>query len=197
MPETRVIPQNTKQSINEILETIPWNDFILKPMFGAGSCGIKRFTKESPDLETHFNKLNKAGYSQVFDFGELEFDPSDTIVQPYVPEITSRGEVSLIYFGGRYSHSVVKKVKEGDFRAHPIWGARVELYTPTETEIEVGYKALSHAPDDSHYARLDLVPSAAGPLLIELELVDPMLFFDHLPATVESFADHIENSLNR
>jgi hypothetical protein len=126
------------------------------------------------------------GYTQVYDFGELEFLPCDTIVQPYIPEITTKGEVSMIFFGGSYSHSVVKKVKDGDIRAHPIWGARVELYTPTE--IDVGYKALSHAPDDSHYVRIDLIPSAAGPLLIELELVDPMLFFDHLPSTVESFA---------
>jgi len=195
MPETILIPQNIDQSMKEILDTIPWNDFIIKPCIGAGSCGLRRFTKESPDLETHFKKLNKYGYKQVYSFGEPEFNPCDTLVQPYVPEVTSSGEASLIFFGGEYSHSVIKKVKAGDYRAHPIWGAVVQLYHPSTEEVEACYRALSVAPSDSHYARIDLIPASSGPLLIEVELIDPMFFFDHVLETVESFADHIENSL--
>ncbi|MBC8224171.1 hypothetical protein H8E65_06250 [Candidatus Bathyarchaeota archaeon] len=45
------------------------------------------------------------------------------------------------------------------------------------------------------YARIDMIPTDSNPLVIEVELIDPNLFFDHLPETVESFADHIEYSL--
>lgn len=41
-----------------------------------------------------------------------------------------------------------------------------------------------------------MIPTGSDPLVIEVELIDPNLFFDHLPETVGSFADHIENFLN-
>lgn len=60
------------------------------------------------------------GFKQVFYFGEFEYVSSDTIVQQFIPEIEENGEASLIFFGGEYSHSMIKMVKAGDFRAHPI-----------------------------------------------------------------------------
>ena len=195
MPETLLIPQNTEQPIEEILETIPWDDFILKPSIGAGSGGLRRFSKDSSDLEAHFRNLNKHGFKQVFNFGELEFIPCDTLVQPFIPEIMKNGEASLIFFGGKYSHSMLKKVKTGDFRAHPLWGAEVGRYHPSEREIEVAFQSLEVVEHPIEYARIDMIPTDSDPLVIEVELLDPNLFFDHLPETVGSFADHIEHFL--
>jgi hypothetical protein len=101
----------------------------------------------------------------------------------------------LIFFGGEYSHSMIKKVKAGDFRAHPIWGAEIQRYFPSEAEIEVGVKSLEVVGHPTEFARIDMIPTDSDPLVIEVELVDPNLFFDHLPETVESFADHIEQYL--
>ncbi|MCW4048099.1 MAG: hypothetical protein NWE89_00030 [Candidatus Bathyarchaeota archaeon] len=196
VPETILMPQNTDTPFNEIINEIPWNDFVLKPCIGGGSSGLRRFNKESPDLETHFWNLNRDGYHQVFSFGEFDFIPCDTLVQPYLPEITEVGEASLIYFGGEFSHSVIKKVKSGDFRAHPIWGAEVLRYIASEEEVEIGYSALRVVGHPTEYARLDMIPTRDGPIVIEIELIDPFMFFDHLPETVESYVDHIENFLN-
>ena len=198
VPETILIPQNTDKSLDTILDEIPWDDFVIKPCIGAGSCGLKRFTKDSHDLEPHLLSLNRHGF--YFDYpglGRLDFGPSDTLVQPYLPEIKQKGEASLIYYGEEFSHSVIKKVKQGDYRAHPDYGAEVLLYTPSEEEIEVGHQVLEAVGSPTEFARLDLIPSDDGPVVIELELIDPMMFFNHQPETAENYADHIEDYLNR
>ena len=197
MPETTIILQNTEQSMNEILETIPWDDFILKPCISGGSAGLKRFSKESPDLETHFRNLNKHGFSEAFSFGEFDFLPCDTLVQPYIPEVTENGEISLIFFGGEYSHGVIKKPLIGDFRAHPIWGAEVQMHSPSAREVEVAYRSLEVVGCPIEFARIDMIPTESDPMIIEVELIDPFLFFDHIPETAESYADHIEKFIKK
>ena len=47
----------------------------------------------------------------------------------------------------------------------------------------------------TEYARIDLVNTGGGPLIIEVELIEPFLFFDMFTETAEAFAGHIKNSL--
>lgn len=197
VPETILIPQNTEKSIHKHLENIQWEPFILKPCIGAGSCGLKQFTKQSPDLESHFHTLNRDGFSQKFVFGTLTYPASDTLVQPYLSEIEEYGEASLIYFGGEYSHGVLKKPKQGDFRAHPIWGADVMRYDASGDEVNLGYSGLGVVGYPTEYARIDMIPKPSDPIIIEIELIEPLLFFDLFPETVKTYAEHIENHFNR
>ena len=88
-------------------------------------------------------------------------------------------------------------MKQGDIRAHPIWGAEVLKHVSSDEEIEVGYKALQASGYDTEFARLDMIPTENGPIVIEVELIDPVMFFDIHPKTAEAYADHIENFLNR
>ena len=41
------------------------------------------------------------------------------MVQPYLPEIERSGEVSMIFFGGAFSHAISKRPQPGDFRVQP------------------------------------------------------------------------------
>lgn len=102
----------------------------------------------------------------------------------------------MLYFGGEFSHAVIKKAKAGDFRSHPIWGASVEKYTPSAIELSVGGAVLD-AVGPTEYARIDMVSTAKGPLIIEAELIEPFLFFDRFPETAEVFAGHIKKSLHK
>lgn len=197
VPETILIEQNADKPLNQMLEAVEWDEFVLKPCIGAGSMGLKRFTKDSPDLEHHFRNLNQKGYSQIFPFGEVSYDPCDILIQPFLTEITEVGEASLIFFGGEFSHSVIKKPRTGDFRAHPLWGAEVQRYNASEEEREVGYGALDVVGYPTEYARIDMIMTRSGPLIIEVELIDPFLFFDHFPDTVDTFTHHIENFLKQ
>ena len=82
-------------------------------------------------------------------------------------------------------------------RAHPIWGAEIQRYSPSDVEIDVAIRSLKVVGYPTEFARIDMIPIESGPLIIEIELIDPFLFFDHLPDTVESYADHIENFLKQ
>jgi glutathione synthase/RimK-type ligase-like ATP-grasp enzyme len=197
VPDTILIPQDTDKPFKTILEEIPWDKFVLKPCIGAGSGGLKRFSKDSPDLESHFMNLNRNGFHIDYPgLGRLDFIQCDTLVQPYLSMITQNGEASLIYYGGEFSHSVIKYVRAGDFRAHPGWGAEVLMYDALPEEIEVGHNVLEAVGYPTEYARLDMIPNEDGPIVIEVELIDPMMFFDHLPETALAYADYIENFLN-
>jgi hypothetical protein len=74
--------------------------------------------------------------------------------------------------------------------------AEVQRYSPTAREVEVGYKSLKVVSHPIEFARIDMIPTETDPMLIEIELIDPFLFFDHFPETAESYADHIQNFLN-
>src|SRR3546814_2436579 len=46
------------------------------------------------------------------------------LVQPLMPGIFTEGEFSLFFFGGRFSHAIVKRPASGDFRVQEQFGGR-------------------------------------------------------------------------
>ena len=199
VPETMLIEQNTDHTIEEILDAVPWDDVVLKSSVGEGSAGLRRFKKDSPDLEEHFWRLNRDGYQQVYDFSDrvFEYPARDTLIQRYVPEIMTRGEVSLFYFGGNYSHAVLKMPRRGDFRAHSVWGAEVTHYSASERDVQTGFDSLDVVGHGVEFARIDMIPVEPEPTVIEVELIDPYFFFEFASGTVDLYADHIQRYLSK
>jgi glutathione synthase/RimK-type ligase-like ATP-grasp enzyme len=193
IPRSIFVEKDSDQSLSSVLNQRNFGEFVIKPMITAGSFGLRRFKACTNDAESYFGQLKKEGFTQEFMDDLYPLQPSDAIVQEYVPEIVN-GEVSLLYFGGEFSHAVIKRAKPGDFRSHPIWGATVEKYLPSNDELRVGENVLD-AMDVTEYARIDLVDAKNGPFVIEVELIEPFLFFDLFPETSETFADHIMNSI--
>lgn len=192
MPSSIFVEKESDERLSHILRGLGWSDIVIKPTISAGSFGLKRFKADSLEAERYLTELTKRGFSQKFLGDVWAFSPSDAIVQPFIPEIVN-GEVSLLYFGGRFSHAVIKKAIAGDFRSHPIWGASVEKHEPSVEELRVGETVLN-AMDPTEYARIDMVKTSKSPLIIEVELIEPFLFFDMFPETAEVFANHIMRS---
>jgi len=109
------------------------------------------------------------------------------LVQEYIPEV-SEGEISLVFFAGEYSHSVLKRAAKGEFRIHVEHGGTVEVAQPTESVIEQARKVVTLAGSTPAYARVDGLLRADQLLLMELELVEPELFFDARPGSADLFA---------
>lgn len=106
----------------------------------------------------------------------LHDSPAGTaMIQPYLPAIETEGETSMLFFGGRLSHTVNKRPVSGEFRIQVQYGG---LYTPLERPPE-GALALALQTLDAIdapllYARIDTVPDASGQwLLMEAELIEP------------------------
>jgi glutathione synthase/RimK-type ligase-like ATP-grasp enzyme len=114
------------------------------------------------------------------------------LVQPWLGSVVEEGEYSLILFGGRYSHCVVKRPKKGDFRVQPDHGGTMEVAEVPDGALALAEAALGAAPARATYARVDLIRGHDGDLrLMELELVEPALFLHCEPKAQARFAESI------
>jgi glutathione synthase/RimK-type ligase-like ATP-grasp enzyme len=111
------------------------------------------------------------------------------MVQPYLERIERSGEVSLIYFGGIFSHAIQKVPQPGDFRVQPEYGGIITRYEPAPEELEAAERVLGAVEERLLYARVDLLRGSGGdPQLIELELIEPDLYLAYAPAEGAAFA---------
>ena len=158
--------------------TLPAAEMVLKPSVGAGSRGVGRFTPDrGADARRHAAELHAAGRT--------------VLVQPYLDAVDDAGETALIYFDGRFSHAIRKGPMLSAGAAHGVHGDSLyieELISarePAAAELAVGEAAVSYVRkrfgDDQLYTRVDLLPSPDGPVIVELELVEPSLFLQYSP----------------
>ena len=121
---------------------------------------------------------------------------SGALLQEVIPEIVERGEISLVYFGGAFSHAVVKRARAGEFRVQKDFGGHVEPTTPSAAVWAFADAVMSKVPADCLYARVDVVDTARGPLLMELELIEPELYFSIVPESANRLAELIVQALS-
>ena len=104
------------------------------------------------------------------------------MIQPYLPSIATEGEYSLFYFGGAFSHSIIKRPAAGDFRVQDQFGgyeSAVDAPTPAKTLADAALGATANITETEKlaYARVDVLRDARGEFrLMELELIEPSLF---------------------
>jgi glutathione synthase/RimK-type ligase-like ATP-grasp enzyme len=119
----------------------------------------------------------------------------DYLVQPFVPEIVSEGEWSVIFFDGRYSHAVIKRAATGDYRVQADYGGSADPVEPAPAIIASAQRALSAAAAIGHpdhaYVRVDGVMVDGRFLLMELEMIEPSLHLTGRPDAAERFASNV------
>jgi glutathione synthase/RimK-type ligase-like ATP-grasp enzyme len=115
------------------------------------------------------------------------------LIQEFVPEISTRGEWSLMFLGGAYSHAVRKIPQSGDFRVQSEHGGIHLPENPPVAVLELAERTVNHFAADSLYARVDLVEASSRPLIMEVELIDPELFL----ATASNAASRLADTLLR
>ena len=122
--------------------------------------------------------------------------PGAAIVQPYLPDIETSGELSLIWFAGAYSHAVRKLPQPGDFRVQPEYDGIISFCVPDADEMAAARDILAAVEEDLLYARVDLARGLDGrPVLIELELIEPDLYLGYDPAEGAGFAAAVAQRL--
>ena len=116
----------------------------------------------------------------------------DYLVQPFVPEVVSDGEWSLLYFAGEFSHAVIKRPAVGDYRVQGEYGGRAEPAQPDAAILAAAARALAALAALGHrdhaYLRVDGVRSGGQFLVMELELIEPFLHLAAHPAAAERLA---------
>jgi glutathione synthase/RimK-type ligase-like ATP-grasp enzyme len=111
-----------------------------------------------------------------------------------VPAIVD-GERSLVFLGGRFSHAVRKVPKAGDYRSQRHLGGTEVDHQPNSAELRVALSAMEAAPGRLSYARVDLVNWQDAPALIELEVIEPDLFFRGVPERMDRFVEVVQEEL--
>lgn len=178
IPHTVFIDPGEKRSLAEIVKTTGWKELVIKPAISGAA--------------RHTYRLNQENlYKHEAIFKEL-IENESMLLQEFQEQIITKGEVALMLFGGKFTHAVLKKAKQGDYRVQDDFGGSVYEYTPTAEEISFAEKTVAACEPVPVYARVDVIWDNQNQLCVsELELIEPELWFRTYPAAAYAFADEI------
>jgi len=142
-------------------------DIIVKPTVGAGSNGVVHVRCDAEMAAHHARSLLAADLT--------------VMVQPYLADVDVMGETGLVYFGGEFSHAFNKAVilaSPVDVGGDLMAAETSAPHTASPAQRALGDRVVDALPETA-YARIDLLPTPNGPLLLEVELTEPSLFLHH------------------
>lgn len=159
------------------------DELIIKPTVGAGARDTFRWTEASSEKVT----------AQVIEC----YRDRNAMLQPFLPSIIDQGEWSLFYFGGSLSHTILKVPRPGDFRTQEEFGSQLSKVEPTPEQRRLAEQTLATVGETLLYARIDLVELPTGePAIIELELIEPSLYFPYDRDSLKRFAQALNTMLS-
>lgn len=163
VPQTYWVPQEmTEGQLQEALESRDWAEFVCKPAISAGACDTWRGSLENiQESESRLKKLTS--YKTM-------------MIQPYLSEVERHGEWSFLFFDGAFSHAVLKRPAEHDFRVQDDHGGTVHTPEPPAALLEQARAICEVIPRPHLYARIDGIEVEGKLTLMEVELVEPELF---------------------
>ena len=147
----------------------------------------------------HKPRMSASGFkTRVIAAGDPEpFRASSVpmMLQEFIPAVASAGELSLIFYGGDFSHAVLKKPRSGDFRVQAEYGGSVESVDPSAAIVDQALNILKLLPEYPLFARVDGIDCADKFMLMELELIEPDLFLEYSPGAAGRLAQALMTRL--
>ncbi len=172
LPPTRGVEAEVG-AIIAAMDEMGLEEAVVKPEFGATGSGLSLVRREDEEgLVAAAAKMAMPG-----------------LVQALVPEIMVRGETSFMFIGGGFTHAVTKRPKSGEIRCQAEYGGASALASPPEWAIAEARRILGLIPGAPLYARVDGVVLDGAMRLMEVELIEPELFFTYAPDVASRFAD--------
>lgn len=179
---TVYIEIGSKTTLKKIHKEHNWDHTILKPCISGAA--RHTYKLDPQNIEQHEAVFQELIHKEAM------------ILQPFQNSIVVKGEVSLIIINGIYTHAVLKKAKKGDFRVQDDWGGTVHTYIPNQKEIEFAENAVKACIEFPVYARVDITTDNDGHLaIVELELIEPELWFRKNPPASDLLAKSIKKML--
>jgi glutathione synthase/RimK-type ligase-like ATP-grasp enzyme len=164
----------------------PRGRYVVKPAVSAGSRHSASY-EGGDDARPHVARLHELGRT--------------VMIQPYLDDVDEQGETAVIYLGGAYSHTVKKAalLRPGIAPCEALYLEEdMRPATPTAAERDVADRALrALASDNLLQARVDLLPTADGPVVLEVELTEPSLYLSYEGGATERFADALAAAIGR
>lgn len=175
VPISHFIKKNSTHSIRELMGKYKWNKVVLKPTIsGAARHTFKIDMNSVAEYETEFSEL---------------IQHEDFMLQEFQENILTEGEISYMVFGGKFTHAIQKRAKDGDFRVQDDFGGSVQRYNPSAKEIDFCETAVAAISPQPIYARVDVIWDNNKELAVsELELIEPELWFRYQPDAADAMA---------
>jgi len=166
---THLVPAGSPVALHDVLSRYGWSDVVVKPAVSASSYETHRFMGTALDAgDRHLARLAQSG---------------DVLVQQYLPSVHEYGERSLVFIDGTLTHCARKRPR--------FHGEEESIEGPLPIDDEEAHLARSLMGGPGRgtlYGRVDLARDVDGrPCLMELELIEPSLFFNLCPAALEQF----------
>ncbi len=171
---TEFVRLDSEETLREFYSKNQKEGIVVKPRVSASAYGTFLLSSDASeaDLQRAFNELRGR----------------DILMQKFAREVVEEGEWSLVFLGGEFSHAILKSPKTGDFRVQEEYGGKSLLKNPSGQMLNAAHAIIEFLPEVPLYARVDLVASQKGALLIELELIEPFLFLEYYPESIENFS---------
>lgn len=179
---TAYMERGDTRTLEQALADTGWHDAILKPAVSGSARHTYRVAPgQCGPLECTYAKLIQA---------------EAMMLQPFQRQVLEHGEVSLMVVDGRVTHAIRKTPGPGDFRVQDDHGGRVHPHSASAEEAAFAEAAVAAVPHDVVYARVDVVRDNDGRLAImELEMIEPELFFRFHPEAAERLATALAQRL--
>lgn len=172
---TVILEDDTRAGLEAVMAARGWSRVVMKPVISASAHDTRLVTAATMDEAV--GALASGAMRRP------------VLVQPFVEEIQTRGEWSLIFIEAEMTHAVLKRPASGEFRVQPRLGGTVETPPVPDAVRAVGRSALAALPVPPLYARVDSVETAGGFRIMEVEVNEPGLFFPHAPAAAARLAE--------
>jgi len=159
---TITVDRVTETGVARAFEELETDTLVIKPQVGGGAWRQVLYKKGDP-----FPSKD-------------ELPPESAMIQAFLPSVLEEGEYSFLYFGGKFSHGLIKRPKKGDYRIQSLYGGTEETYEPSPKERASARAVLNALDFTPLYVRVDLLRGRDGKLkLIELEMIEPYLYLAH------------------
>lgn len=166
-----VVPTTYVAPGDEVPEHALAGHVVVKPTVGAGSRGAALIRDDVDAAVAHVRSLHAQGHVAM--------------IQPYLSHVDTHGETALVYVAGRFSHAARKAAilsRDLEWSTGLYADETIVPATATASEREIGDRIVALLPElvtggeGVAYARVDLLPTDHGPVVLELELTEPSLF---------------------
>ena len=183
---TAWVEQGDPTSLHDVLRTHGWDRAVVKPAVSASA--HETWTADRASSARHDARFRALTAR------------TRTLVQPFVESVVERGEWSLVFIDGVYSHAVLKRPRAGDFRVQEEHGGSAQVLEPSAEVIASARGVLVAAGPmgtASLYARVDGCVVGDAFVLMELELIEPTLYLGTSRAAADRLADAVLERLRR
>lgn len=181
---TVYIPKGSGTTLKQLHKETGWTDTVLKP--AVSGAARHTYKLNSQDVEK---------YEEVFR-GLVEKE--NMMLQEFQQNVLKKGEVAFMVIDGEFTHAILKRAKEGDFRVQDDLGGSVEIYEASQEEIDFAERVMAACNPQPVYARVDIIDDNQNRLAVtELELIEPEMWFRYNNEAADKLAAAIENYLAR